>query len=57
MTDAAQQIRLCRQLAAHLRRLAIDKMTALSGKLLDIAQEFEDHAVKLEKEHSGAHTE
>ena len=49
MTDRGQQIRLSREIAVHLRQLAMDKMTALSGKLLELAQEFEDHAVKLQK--------
>ncbi|HUK59705.1 MAG TPA: hypothetical protein VLV50_10785 [Stellaceae bacterium] len=50
MTEADQQIRLCRDLAAQLRRLAMERMTPLSGKLLELAQEFDDHAVKLQKE-------
>jgi hypothetical protein len=44
-----EEIRLLREIAARLREIAQTHRTDMSDKLLQVAQEFDDHADKLRR--------
>lgn len=45
----SSETRLLREIAQRLREIARTHPTAMSAKLLEVAQEFEQHADEIEK--------
>ena len=49
MANRSGEIRLLREIAERLREIALTHPTEMSGKLQDVAKEFDEHAAELER--------